>query len=679
MSTEDLPTLKIRLSPADGGRYTVELQLGEREFPASTIGPELLSSERTPGTDGGARLFDALVSGAHLRSAWDQASALHPRRRIRLRIDDRAPELHALPWETLHDTSPTAAVRRLAADLDTPFSRDVACPWAPLGPCPPPIEVLTAVAAPTDLDGYALAPIDRAHEEAVLAASMAAAPPGLVRHTALAGPCTLTALAAALERGYHVLHLVAHGVVTADRRRGALFLERADGAVERVDVARFAQMIDGLGRSLRLVVLMSCDTAARDPADARFGFAPALLAAGVPAVLAMQDSMPMDTGAAFTRAFYEELWRSGQIDLAANRARRVVVTERLPGTAVPALYVAPRGLFLWTGEPARRQPAPAPAAPAPTPAWEPFGGPFVDLQLVLGPGGRAHAFGLADDGALRQRHELAPDGPWSAWEPITDDASSFAAVANTSGRMTLFVTRRSRAIETSAADAAGRWGAWSSLAGVADRLAPVVRRDGALTLVARNGRRLYVREQRGSGGPWDPWYPIGGQCDDIRAVRNGADHIILLGAPEDELWMSTQFTPHQPWDDWFQLGRDVQRFAAAADPRGCVHLYTVDPGGVVSHCVETRPGCEWTPWRAIGARCRDILPLDRGNRGLELVWLDDRGAAWHQRTHAGAFGPVRPLGGEHGVSVRAIETATHATAVFVLDGRGEVRLRVIPP
>ena len=134
-----------------------------------------------------------------------------------------------------------------------------------------------------------------------------------------------------------------------------MFLEKPYGGIERVDAGRFAGAIDCLHRSLRLVVLMSCNTATRSPTDPRFGFAPALLGAGVPAVLAMQDRMPMPTGAAFTRAFYEELWTSGEIDRAANRARRVVITERLPGTAVPALYATPASLRLWDAVSTARQ------------------------------------------------------------------------------------------------------------------------------------------------------------------------------------------------------------------------------------------------------------------------------------------------------------------------------------
>jgi hypothetical protein len=288
--------------------------------------------------------------------AWNLAAALAPRRRIRLRLDDDAPALHTLPWEALtrhHRPPPPTASS--AADRDTPFSRHVA---TAAEPCPPalserPVRVKLSrrrrprpTSTSTDLP-----PLDRAAEAACIAAAVAAAPPGHVEHTHIAGPCTLAALEAELERGYHVLHLVAHGGLRRSDSSVATFFELPDGRTDRVDSARFAAMIERLSPTLRLVVLMSCHSAARSPADARAGLTPQLLAAGVPAVLAMQDLVPIDTAHAFTLAFYRELWLAGDIDRAANRARAVVLTARLDGDAIPVLYSAHTSNRVWSADP----------------------------------------------------------------------------------------------------------------------------------------------------------------------------------------------------------------------------------------------------------------------------------------------------------------------------------------
>ncbi|MCB0086965.1 MAG: CHAT domain-containing protein, partial [Caldilineaceae bacterium] len=90
---------------------------------------------------------------------------------------------------------------------------------------------------------------------------------------------------------------------------------------------------------LRLVFLASCQTAARSPADAFRGLAPRLVQAGVPAVLAMQDLVPVDTARAFATTFYRQLLQHGQVDLATNEARSHLLTVNLSGASIPALFM----------------------------------------------------------------------------------------------------------------------------------------------------------------------------------------------------------------------------------------------------------------------------------------------------------------------------------------------------
>jgi len=85
----DLPTLEIRISRASDTTYSVELRIGEREFPRGTLGPELL--QPLGAGDRGAQLFTRFTADEPIRMAWNLAAALHPTRRIRLRLDDLEP------------------------------------------------------------------------------------------------------------------------------------------------------------------------------------------------------------------------------------------------------------------------------------------------------------------------------------------------------------------------------------------------------------------------------------------------------------------------------------------------------------------------------------------------------------------------------------------------------------
>jgi len=77
-----------------------------------------------------------------------------------------------------------------------------------------------------------------------------------------------------------------------------------------------------------------------------------LVDAGVPAVVAMQDLVPVKTAQAFAGNFYGQLLQHGQVDLAANEARSSLLTARLPGAAIPVLFMRlPNGqLFGQSGQ-----------------------------------------------------------------------------------------------------------------------------------------------------------------------------------------------------------------------------------------------------------------------------------------------------------------------------------------
>lgn len=346
--------LEIRLLPPEPEGYPVEITLGAgQQFPRGRLGHDVLpwAPSGSPAADG-ERLFDLLLADDRLKTAWAEARGRNPARRIRLRIDDGAPELHAIPWELLRDAGPGVVTQTLAADVDTPFSRYLAGPWHVRAPVRErPFALLVAVADPSDLPDYGLAPVDVRAEQEVIRTACQGVGQRELRITFLESPVTLAGLEAELRNGYHALHIVAHGTVSGDGEAG-LFL--ADDA-NRVAVVRedeLAEMLARQGESLQLVLLAACQSAARSPADAFRGFAPKLIAAGIPAVLAMQDAAPVEASRKFTGIFYRQLLQHGQVDLASNEARSGLFAEQETWAwGVPALYSRVQdGLIL---EPAR--------------------------------------------------------------------------------------------------------------------------------------------------------------------------------------------------------------------------------------------------------------------------------------------------------------------------------------
>jgi formylglycine-generating enzyme required for sulfatase activity len=360
--------LEIRILARETPGYPVEISVpGEQEFPRGYLRPEFLPwvPSASPGDDG-RRLFNWLLADDRLKKAWAEARGRHPQRRVRLRLDPTAPELHTLPWELLREAGDETAPQDLAAGVATPFSRYLAGRQLRARPVAKrPIKVLVAIAAPENLAEFGLAPIEPEAEWSLLQEATADLEIELV---ALPQPCTLSAIEAGLKEGFHILHLVGHGQYSDGKGQAKLYLADGDNRVALVGERDFAAM---LGRQwseaqarqddgLRLVFLASCQTASISSADAFRGFGPALIQHGVPAVVAMQDLIPVETARVFSQVFYRQLLAHGLVDLAGNEARSALLTAKLPGSSIPVLYsrLYDNRLFLQPGNIINLPPAP---------------------------------------------------------------------------------------------------------------------------------------------------------------------------------------------------------------------------------------------------------------------------------------------------------------------------------
>ncbi len=348
--------LEIRIFPSNErlAGYPVEITLGgQQEFRG------LLPADILPWTSSGnlvvdgQRLFDTLFADSELHSAWAEARGQSPQRRIRLRIDAGVPELHALPWELLHEGD-----TMLSANADTPLSRYLAVsePWG--GAVEErPIRVLAVVSNPVDLeDTYNLAPLDTDTERSILEKAFFALDEDDIALDFLDPPVTLERIEKALQAGYHVLHYVGHGAFTKRRQQAALYLQDEEGDAQIVRDDEFIRMLSRQRMRPRLIFLAACQSArmsfirVRSTADAFLGLAPKLVAAGVPAVVAMQDFVAIKTAQKLSLAFYRRLAEHGMVDCAMNEARSILLTSGQPDATVPVLFMRLKSGRLWECE-----------------------------------------------------------------------------------------------------------------------------------------------------------------------------------------------------------------------------------------------------------------------------------------------------------------------------------------
>jgi hypothetical protein len=95
----------------------------------------------------------------------------------------------------------------------------------------------------------------------------------------------------------------------------------------------------------RLLVLASCESAGGQTGGALTALGPRLAEAGIPAVLAMQGKISMQTVAELMPLFFKELQRDGQVDRALAVARGAV--RQQPDHWMPALFMRLKSGRIW--------------------------------------------------------------------------------------------------------------------------------------------------------------------------------------------------------------------------------------------------------------------------------------------------------------------------------------------
>jgi hypothetical protein len=263
--------------------------------------------------------------------------------------------LHGIRWELIRDSQgPLASRADIALSRFLPSMR-----WLQTRPSSR-LSILAAVADPTNLGSYAdngiqLAPIDREKELELIRNAVGKT----AKLTELEGPCTLRQLMIQLSKGFDVLYLVCHGALIAPSQNDdaprspepQLWLQDDTGQSSVTDGRSFASRLRDLHRPPRLVVLASCQSAGKagvvsiGRGGVLTALGPRLIEAGVPAVVAMQGDVEVETIHEFFPAFFDAVGRHGGVDLAMSEAR--ALTRGRTDWWVPALFMRLRSGRIW--------------------------------------------------------------------------------------------------------------------------------------------------------------------------------------------------------------------------------------------------------------------------------------------------------------------------------------------
>jgi hypothetical protein len=333
-----------------------DVRLGQGKLALAQFDFAKLRAQAFDAANYGQTLTACLFSDEGVKTAFAEARATAEGSdlplRVRLLIGPTAPELHGLRWETLRDprdgspiwTGESLLFSRYLSSLD----------WRPVRLKPKgDLRALVVVANPANLADYGLAAIDVEGE--IERARQALGSIGVTRLPAGPGAprATLNNLLSCLKEGggrsssgaeaHDILYLVCHGALIKDEPW--LWLEDDEGKVARTAGSELVLQIKKQVQQPRLVVLGSCESAAAGIGEALAGLGPRLAEAGVPAVLAMQGKIALETLAQFMPVFFEELQVDGQIDRAMAVARGAA--RGRVDAWMPALYMRLKSGRIW--------------------------------------------------------------------------------------------------------------------------------------------------------------------------------------------------------------------------------------------------------------------------------------------------------------------------------------------
>jgi CHAT domain-containing protein len=279
----------------------------------------------------GKVLFETLFPGA-VRRLYDTARSLQRSERLNVILTSTIPWVADKPWEFSYDP-----VRKTAlATEELHFIRNVvtAVPAEVIDDRQR-LRILVASSVPVGLGKLSIQ-----EEEAVIRRGFEP-----LREAGLAEIEVLARATPASLHGYictgnfSVVHFIGHGEYDVAEDKGFLVFQDDQGNPYRVDDRSVREIL--CGRGIRLVFLNACETGQGGRADFNSGVAPALVAGGIPIVVANQYEV-LDTSATFfAQHFYWSLAQGMAVGEAAREAR-IAVNYSMSGEsidwAVPVVY-----------------------------------------------------------------------------------------------------------------------------------------------------------------------------------------------------------------------------------------------------------------------------------------------------------------------------------------------------
>ena len=287
--------------------------------------------------DFGAHLFSSLFHPdirdqfeKSLGMAYTQNTCL----RIKLRID--APDLACYPWEFMYDGDQTNEFLALHRNISITRFLAIQNP-VPTVSTSLPLKMLVIISSPDHLEFPKLA-VEK-EKKLIKQALNQLIKRDLIRIRFLK-KATLAELEKELKRKVDIIHFIGHGGYCEPIGGGCLVFESESGGHELINIDRLSLLLRDT--PVRLIVLNACQTAQVTASEISLSVAEGLVRIGIPAVIAMQFSIPDSSAIAFAKEFYTTLAETYQVDRAVAEARRKMFINLEGGRidwGIPVLFM----------------------------------------------------------------------------------------------------------------------------------------------------------------------------------------------------------------------------------------------------------------------------------------------------------------------------------------------------
>jgi len=272
-------------------------------------------------------------------------------------------------------------------------------------------------------------------------------------------------------------------------------------------------------------------------------------------------------------------------------------------------------------------------------SWQPTGGSFVGSPAVAANAdGRLEVFAGDAAGGVFHSWQVAPNGSWSAWQPIGGRSGLAGPVAgrNADGRLEVFATAPDQIVWHSWVGALGIWSAWMPLGGSVDASLTIdTNADGRLELYGVDpSGTVQHRWQLVPNGDWAPqWYPMpGAAVSGIDVGRNADQRLeIVARTRAGALTHAWQVAPNAWWTGWSGMGGSVAgRPRMASNLDGRLEVFARGTSGDLVHAWQTRPNGLWGAAMSLGGQlATDPLVAKNRDGRLEVFSRSTDGSVDH--------------------------------------------------